>query len=107
MKKFKLYRSPGNLDKDVKKHELVAVEFGKNIEEVTEDLIKAVEDDLASSPEYKGCRTGAYAPTFVQAHRKVTRYHYEILGIVYPKCASENILIDFGIIEEECSEWDA
>lgn len=27
--KYKLYRSFGDLDKDVKKHELVAVEYGQ------------------------------------------------------------------------------
>ncbi len=27
--KYKLFRSPGNLDKAVRKHELVAVETGK------------------------------------------------------------------------------
>lgn len=27
--KYLLYRSFGNLDKDIKKHELVAVEYGK------------------------------------------------------------------------------
>ena len=30
--KYILYRSFGDLDKDIKKHELVAVETGKNID---------------------------------------------------------------------------
>ena len=30
MMKYKLFRSPGDLDKAVRKHELVAVETGKN-----------------------------------------------------------------------------
>ena len=33
--KYKLFRSPGDLDKSVLKHELVAVEIGGSIEEVT------------------------------------------------------------------------
>ena len=37
--KYLLYRSFGNLDKDVKKHELVAVEYGKDIYDVTDALI--------------------------------------------------------------------
>ena len=45
--KYLLYRSFGNLDKDVKKHELVAVEYGKDIYDVTDALIKAAADDLA------------------------------------------------------------
>lgn len=31
----------------------------------------------------------------------VRRYRYEMMGIVYPKYAEENVLIDYGIIEEE------
>ena len=106
MKKFLVYRSLGDLDKNIKKHELVAVEYGEDIEEVTDALVKAVEDDLASSKEYAGCRTGAYAPTFVHPHRRTTRYDYEMTGVVYPKAVPKNIVIDFGIVEQECSEWD-
>ena len=72
--KYKLFRSPGNLDKAVRKHELVAVETGKNIDDVAEALIRDV---------------------------RVRRYRYEMMGIVYPKYAEENVLIDYGIIEEE------
>ena len=37
--KYILYRSLGDLDKAVKKHELVAVETGKNIDDVL-DILK-------------------------------------------------------------------
>ena len=50
--KYKLFRSPGNLDKAIRKHELVAVETGKNIDDVAEALIRDVRDDLAEMPEY-------------------------------------------------------
>lgn len=50
--KYKLYRSFGNLDKDVRRHELVAVEYGTNLEAVTDAIIHAVSDDLAGTPEY-------------------------------------------------------
>ena len=53
--KYLLYRSFGNLEKDVKKHELVAVEYGKDIDNVADALIKAAADDLAGMPEYT-CR---------------------------------------------------
>ena len=36
--KYKLFRSPGNLDKAVRKHELVAVETGKSIDDVADAL---------------------------------------------------------------------
>ena len=65
--------------------------------------IKAVadEDDLAEMPEYAHCKTAAYAQEPVKSFRRVRRYRYEMTGIVYPKYAEENVLIDYGIIEEE------
>ena len=57
--KYKLFRSPGDLDKSVLKHELVAVEIGGSIEEVTDALIRAVRDDLAEMPESAHCETAA------------------------------------------------
>lgn len=98
--KYKLFRSPGNLDKAVQKHELVAVETGKNIDDVADALIRAVRDDLAEMPEYAHCETAAYAPEPVQEHRRVRRYQYEMMGVVYPQYAEKNILIDYGVIEE-------
>lgn len=98
--KYKLFRSPGDLGKSVLKHELVAVEIGGSIEEVTDALIRAVRDDLAEMPEYAHCETAAYVPEPVQEHRRVRRYQYEMMGIVYPQYAEKNILIDYGVIEE-------
>ena len=37
--KYKLFRSPGDLDKAVRKHELVAVETGKSIDDVADALM--------------------------------------------------------------------
>lgn len=54
------------------KHELVAVETGKNIDDVVDALIRAVRDDLAEMPEYAHCETAAYAPEPVQEHRRVS-----------------------------------
>ena len=99
--KYKLFRSPGNLDKAIRKHELVAVEIGKNIDDVADALIRAVRDDLAEMPEYAHCETAAYAPEPVKDFRKVRRYQYEMTGIVYPPNADKNILIDYGIVEAE------
>ena len=64
--KYILYRSFGNLDKDIKKHELVAVETGKNINDVTDALIKAAADDLAGLPEYEHCETAAYTCSYTK-----------------------------------------
>ena len=55
--KYKLFRSPGNLDKAVRKHELVAVETGKSIDDVADALIRAVRDDLAEMPVHTQRKT--------------------------------------------------
>lgn len=99
--KYILCRSLGDLDKAVKKHELVAVEIGKNIDDVADALIKAAADDLAGMPEFEHCETAAYAPEPIKDFRKVRRYQYEMTGIVYPPNADKNILIDYGIVETE------
>ena len=51
--KYILYRSLGSIDKDVKKHEIVGVEFGDSIDDVADDLIRDAADDLAALPEYE------------------------------------------------------
>lgn len=99
--KYKLFRSPGNLDKDVRKHELVDVEYGDDIDAVADALIRAVRDDLAGLPEYARCETLAYAPEPIHSTRRVKRYAYEMTGVASPANAPENFLIDYGIIEED------
>ena len=99
--KYVLYRSFGSIDKDVRKHELVAVEYGKDINEVTDALIKAAADDLAGMPEYEPFETAAFAPEPIKDFRRVKRYQYEMMGIVYPQYAEKNILIEYGITEAD------
>ena len=99
--KYKLFRSPGDLDKAVREHELVAVETGKSIDDVSDALIRAVRDDLAEMPEYAHCETAAHAPEPLKLFRRVRRYRYDRMGIVYPEYAEENILMDHGMMEEE------
>ncbi len=98
--KYILYRSYGNIENEDRKHELVAVEYGKDIYEATDSLIRAVSDDLSEMSEYVGCKTTAFAPEMIQSFFKVKKYKYVIVGQVIPPNAKENILIEYGIIEE-------
>lgn len=102
--KYLVYRSFGNLDRDIKKHELIAVEYGKDIRDVTDKLIKEITDDLLSTPEYAGCQAYADAPQRVGEKRRVKRYDYEITGVVLPPHAGKNYVIEFGVIETEGNE---
>ena len=97
--KYTLYRSFGNLDNDVRKHELAAVEYAPDIYAATDALVRAVADDLAGMPEYAGCETTSFAPEPVQPCRKVKRYSYVMTGQVIPQNAPENILIEYGVVE--------
>ena len=97
--KYTLYRSFGNLDNDVRKHELAAVEYAPDIYAATDALVRAVADDLAGMPEYAGCETTSFAPEPVQPYRKVKRYSYVMTGQVIPPNAPENILIEYGVVE--------
>ena len=59
--KYKLFRSPGDLDKAVRKHELVAVETGKNIDDVADALIRcALPGFVDSKNEEKTERNAGY-----------------------------------------------
>ena len=47
--KYILYRSFGDLDKDIKKHELVAVETGRNIDDVTDALNPLIKENVTNN----------------------------------------------------------
>lgn len=103
--KYKLFRSLGEIDVNYEQHELVAVEYGASIDDVVPALVKDIEDDLLSTPEYAKCRVAGFSPQ--PSDDVFGRYEYTMLGVVYPPYASENILIEFGVTEEEGSEYEA
>lgn len=98
--KYILYRSFGNLDNDIKKHELTAVEYAPNIHEATDALVRTVANDLARMRKYAGCETTAFAPDPVQPFRRVKRHSYVMTGQVIPPNAPKNILIEYRVVEK-------
>lgn len=99
-KKYILYRSMGDLDRNVNMHELIGVEYGDSIDEIAEQLIQDVADDLSGLPEYQRYETDAWEPEPVDENRKVKRYQYSMVGIVYGADAGKNVLIEYGITEK-------
>ena len=98
MKKFKVYRSFGDLDKQIRKHELIA------IEKVEEAIIKCIKADLDTNPDaqtYRDFTTLVYELEFNEDNHKNKTYKYCTIGIIQPDYASENIVIEYGIKEEE------
>lgn len=105
MKKYQIFRSLGNMDKDIKKHELVAVEYGENIHAVTDILIKAVREDAIDLTQYqKGYTASTYAPEPVPDCRRVKRYAYIIMAIVSPEYGESNDIVEYGVTEENAVE---
>ena len=101
MKKYMIYRAPGKVDRDLGRHELVGVEFGEDIFDVTDTLIQTVCDDLSGNPEYGRCRVFAYPPEDVPNYFRTKRYQYYMDGIISPPVAETNTVITYGIIETE------
>lgn len=104
MKKFKVYRSFGNLDKQIRKHELIAVEFGTSIEEAEEAIRKCIKADLDTNPDaqaYRDFTALVDELEFNEDHHENKTYQYCTTGIIQPDYAPENIVIEYGIKEEE------
>ena len=97
--KYKIFKTKGKIDRDIRKHELIGIEYGKDIYSATDDIIRAVTDDLKETEEYQHVDVSAYAPEPVEDFRRSHRYDYYSLGIVSPPHAAKNILIEYGIIE--------
>ena len=106
MKKYKVFRSFRKIDKDVKQHELVAVEYGEDIDAVADRLIKAVTADAGALEKYDNghWEAAAYAPEPVQNFRKVKRYQYYLTAMLYPAFGEKNDQIEYGVIEEAGEE---
>ena len=99
MKKYMIYRAPGKVDRDIRQHELVGVEFGEDVFHVTDALIRSVCDDLSGQPENEKCEVYAFAPEEVPEDFHTKRYQYLMTGVISPPAAEKNTLIFYGITE--------
>lgn len=102
MKKYSLYRAPGEPDRDLSKHELVGVEYGEDIYAATDALIRAVNTDIAENPEYSlGNDVNAYPPEPDDLAYRTNRYQYYMTGRVALPGVDGYTLTHYGIIETE------
>ena len=98
MKKYKVFRSLESIDKDIEKHELIAVEYGEDIYAVTDKLIKMINDDATGLEKYaSGYTAYAYEPGAVTGHE---HYDYYVMAVLAPEYGEENDLLEYGIVEE-------
>ncbi len=98
MNKYTIFRMPSETDDNYDQHEVVGVEYGKDIYDATNKLIQAVCEDLSENPEYAKCEVFAEPPEEVDGD---TPYQYQMSGIVSPVYAEINTVIYYGITEAE------
>lgn len=103
MKKFLIYRLVGGKDAPDCQEELVAVEYGEDIDSVTQALVDAVNDDTAELDEAAGCDTFAYGPEPSDAFD----CDYELTGVISPPSAEDNIIVDYIVRECEALPGEA
>ena len=82
------------------KGQVVGVEFGSSIGEVTDELIHDVNDELSEA--YPKCQVMTYAPSDEMYGLEVLTnesFDYEMQGIVVDKSKPVNTIIYFGVKE--------
>lgn len=104
MKKYKIYRAGKDVYKNIKKHVLIGVELGENIEDVFEDIQDCITADMV---EDANCPYDSFVNKYIEIMPPVGgKYDYVALGIAVPTgSAPENIVVDYGIIEEDAIEF--
>ena len=84
------------------KGQVVGVEFGSSIGEVTDELIHDVNDELSEA--YPKCQVMTYAPSDEMYGLEVLTnesFDYEMQGIVVDKSKPVNTIIYYGVKELE------
>ena len=99
MKKYIIYRIADEDIENYNQHELVGVEYGEDIDDAMDRLIEAICEDLSENPKYAGCTVCAYPPE--DELNDSDWYQYQMDGVVSPPVAEENIVVPYGIIEQE------
>ena len=102
MKKYIIYRIADEDIENYNQHELVGVEYGEDIDDAMDRLIEAICEDLSENPKYARCTVCAYPPE--DELNDSDRYQYQMDGVVSPPVAEENIVVPYGIIEQESDQ---
>ena len=79
---------------------LVAVEYGQDIYDVAEKLIRDVCDDLTEFNPNDKYEVDAFEPELITTAQKTKKYKYRMEGIVYGADNGLNLLVKYGIVEK-------
>lgn len=104
MYKYKIYRAGKDVYKNIRKHVLIGVELGEDIEDAFEDIQACITADVT---EDANCPYDSFEQKYIKIIPPIEgKYDYIALGIAVPTgSAPENIVVDYGIIEEEAIEF--
>jgi len=102
MKKYMVYRAPEESERDLTKYELIGVEYGEDIYDVTDALIRAVTTDIIEDPAYAGCiDVCAHGPDRMPEIHRTKGYQYYLIGSFAMPNAGKNTLVEYSVIETE------
>jgi len=101
MKKYQIYRSLGNVARDIGKHELIGVEYDEDIHDAQARIIKTIQIDASELPKYKGYEVAVYPPENLDYLKRKTRYAYRAYTVLSNPNAPEGEGIDYGIVETD------
>ena|GEM_PF-2640878 len=91
--KYLIYRSLGDIKKNIEQHTLVGVEFGEDFYSMISPLMKIINQDM--DWEYPG-NQGVFSD--MVGHCQQERYDYCITAFAH--CGIDTVMIDYGIIEQ-------
>ena len=102
MKKYKIYRCEKDKDinKNIKKHELIGVVFANDIDEAESEIRQSVYDDLIGNNDYEYTDFTVEVDEIMPASDS-KRYQWMVLGVAIPSgSAPNNLVLWYGITEE-------
>lgn len=99
-RRYILYRTEGYLDRNLRQHTLVAVEYGQDIYAVEEKLLQDVREDLAEFDSDGRYEVEAFEPELIPVPLRTKKYKYIMEGIVYGADKGLNLIIKYGIVEK-------
>lgn len=104
MKEYHIYRSLGNVERDIGKHELIGLEYGKDIFDAADRVLRAIRDDASELPENKGYEVDVFAPEEMSRLSRKTRYAYRADAVIGSPALPKNKILPYGIVESDADK---
>ena len=76
--------------------DLIAVEYGTDMDSAYEGIARAIRDELSTLDEYRGCGIDVYP------YERMCSGRYAIQAVVLPPSAPSNEIVEFTVVEQLC-----